>query len=218
MKLGKMKNYLNQVSKIALLDDVIDIFFGSPTDKMKLIISKAQKAGRIRDLIYWNNFALFLREGNFDNEQLRKLSELLEEHGNKKMYAISIIKAIDDIDSEEKARCLANLTQSLINSEIVIRKYFRLINTTKRLTGDDLAFLSVHISRGKFLEHEYLDDFLTDGLIRMVDAGYVYTETAWDLMEFDSLRGHDINRPSEIERSRIVSLDEGYDFNDEVFT
>ena len=78
MKLGEMKNYLNQVSKKALLDDVIDILFGSSTDKVKLIISKAQKAGRIRDLIYWNNFLLFLREGNFDNKKLRKLSELLE--------------------------------------------------------------------------------------------------------------------------------------------
>lgn len=201
--------------KTTLLNDLIDFIFGGAPDKIKLLIQAMDKDKRISDLILINNLILFLKEGNFNRDQLRKLSQRLEEHGNKKMYAIAIIKAIDDIESEEMARCLANLTQSIINSQIDTRKYFRLIRLTRQLIGEDLKFLSSNISKEKFLQHDYLDDYLINGLVKQVDAGYVYTDNAWDLVEYGILRGHDVNRPYKIEDRPITSIELDHDFGNE---
>ncbi len=193
-------------NKSTILDMVIDVLFGGPTDKLKMLSEVLLKDGRIGDLIFWNNFIVFLKEGNFDVIKLRKLSEKLEEHGNTKSYGIAIIKAIDDVESEEKARCLANLTQSVINSQVTVENYFRLVHTLKQLIRDDFEFLSENISKAKFFSNEHLDDYLITGLIREVDGGYVYTERAWDLVEFGILRGHKIERPDKIEEREIFSL------------
>ena len=127
--MGSYAQVLSQ-NKSEILDLIIDVLFGGPSDKLKLLGDILLKDGRVSDLIFWHNFQMFLKEGNFDVAILRKLSERLEEHGNKKGYGIAIIKAIDDVESDEKARCLANLTQSVINSEITVENYFRVIHTS----------------------------------------------------------------------------------------
>lgn len=193
-------------NKSTILDLTIDVLFGGSSDKLKLLGDLMLKDGRISDLIFWNNFQMFLKEGNFDFTILRKLSERLEEHGNKKGYGIAIIKAIDDIESDEKARCLANLTQSVINSEITVENYFRIIHTSKQLIREDLDFLSSNITKETLLDNEHLDDYLVNGLIREVDGGYVYTERAWDIVEHGTCRGHKVDRPSKIKEREVYSL------------
>lgn len=190
-------------NKSTILDLVIDVLFGGPSDKLKLLGDIMLKEGRISDLIFWNNFQMFLKEGNFDVTILRKLSERLEEHGNKKGYGIAIIKAIDDVESDEKARCLANLTQSLINDKITVEGYFRVIHTFKQLIREDLEFLSKNITKETFLDNEHLDDYLVNGLIRQVDGGYVYTDRAWDIVEHGICRGHKVDRPDKIKEREI---------------
>lgn len=201
-----------KLCKATLIDEIIDILFGGTSDKLKLLVNKMENEGRISDLIVLNNFGLFLMEGNFNYDQLRKLSAKLDEYGNRKMCAIAIIKAVEDIESEEKARCIANLTQSVINSQIDTRKYLKLIRLARQLIGDDFNFLSSNISKEKFLQHDYLDDYLINGLIKQVDAGYVYTDNAWDLVEYGILRGHDVNRPDKIEDRPITSIELDHDF------
>ena len=188
-----------------IINDVIDALFGGPTDKLKLINKKLASEGRISDLLYLNNLEMFLKNANFDKARLRKFSEKLEEHGNKKSYAIALLKAIDDVDSEEKARCLANLTQSVVWSEISIEKYLRLVHTLRQLVEEDLEFLSSNISKGKFLDNEYLDDYIAFGIIREVEGGFVYTKKAWELLKYGICRGHDIKIPEKIESRSIIS-------------
>ena len=213
--MGSYAQVLSQ-NKSEILDLIIDVLFGGPSDKLKLLGDILLKDGRVSDLIFWHNFQMFLKEGNFDVAILRKLSERLEEHGNKKGYGISIIKAIDDVESDEKARCLANLTQSVINSEITVENYFRVIHTSKQLIREDLEFLSRNITKEKFLDNEHLDDYLVNGLIRQVDGGYVYTDRAWDIVEFGICRGHKVDRPKQIEERGVYWLGGGmHDFGDE---
>ncbi len=190
-------------NKSTILDLIIDILFGGPSDKLKLLGDIMLNEGRVSDLIFWNNFQMFLKEGNFDVTILRKLSEKLEEHGNKKGYGIAIIKAIDDVESDEKARCLANLTQSLINDKITVENYFRAIHTLKQLIRADLDFLSRNITKETFLDNEHEDDYLVNGLIRQVNGGYVYTNRAWDIVEHGVCKGHNMNRPSKIKEREI---------------
>lgn len=206
---------LNQ-NKAEILDLIIDVLFGGSSDKLKLLGDVLLKDGRVSDLIFWNNFQMFLKEGNFDVTILRKFSERLEEHGNKEGYGIAIIKAIDDVESDEKARCLANLTQSVINSEITVEDYFRVIHTSKQLIREDLEFLSRSITAETFLDNEYLDDYLVNGLIKQVDGGYVYTDRAWDIVEHGICKGHKVNRPNKIKEREVFSIGGGvYDFGDE---
>lgn len=190
-------------NKSTILDLIIDVLFGGPSDKLKLLGDIMLKDGRISDLIFWNNFQMFLKEGNFDVTILRRLSERLEEHGNKKGYGIAIIKAIDDVESDEKARCLANLTQSLINGKMTVEDYFRVIHTFKQLIREDLEFLSKDITKETFLDNEHLDDYLVNGLIRQVNGGYVYTERAWDIVEHGICKGHNMNRPDKIKEREV---------------
>lgn len=206
---------LNQ-NKSTVLDLIIDVLFGGASDKLKLLGDVLLQDGRVSDLIFFNNFQMFLKEGDFDVSILRKLSERLDEHGNKRGYGIAIIKAIDDVESDEKARFLANLTQSVINSEITVENYFRVIHTSKQLIREDLEFLSKKITKETFLENEHLDDYLVNGLIRQVDGGYVYTDRAWDIVEFGISRGHKIDRPDKIKEREVYSIGGGiYDFGDE---
>lgn len=113
---------------------------------------------------------MFLRHGNFDVSQLRKLYKILEEQGNRKSYAIMIIKAIDDVDSEEKARCLANLTQSVINSQISKENYLRLVHLLKQIIKADLKYLAENICKGTIIEKDYIDDYIVVGIIREADG------------------------------------------------
>lgn len=213
-----MESYIEVIdqNKSTILDLIIDVLFGGSSDKLKLLGDVLLKDGRISDIIFWNNFQMFIKEGSFDVAILRKLSEKLEEHGNKKDYGIAIIKAIDDVESNQKARCLANLTQSVINSEITVENYFRLIHTSKQLIREDIEFLSKKITKETFLENEHLDDYLVNGLIRQVDGGYVYTDRAWDIVEFGISRGHKIDRPKRIKEREVYSIGGGiHDFGDE---
>lgn len=206
---------LNQ-NKYAVLDIIIDVLFGGSSDKLKLLCKTLLKDGRVSDTVFIYNFDMFIRCGNFDMSQLRRFSEVLEEQGNKKSYAITIIKAIDDLDSEEKARCLANLTQSVINSQISVEKYLRLVHLLRHIIEIDLKFLSENICKGLFINNEYIDEYIISGIIREADGGYVYTEKAWDLVEYGILRGHDIKRPSNIEKRAVYSIGGGaYDGGDE---
>lgn len=145
---------------------------------------------------------------------MRKLSERLEEYGNERENAISIIKAIDSVESEKKARHLANLTQSVINSEIDVKLYMRLIHVSKQLIEEDISFLATNITKEMFVDNPHLDDFFAYGLIRGVDGGYVYTERAWDLVQYGISRGHDVNRPDEIPKRTVFAIgisDYGYE-------
>lgn len=189
-----------------ILDMIIDILFGGTTDKLKLLKKVLMEDGRISDIYFYNNFCMFLKSGKFKKEDLRKLSGILEEFGNKKTHAMMIIKSIDDIESEEKARCLANLTQSVINSEIDINKYFRLMHTLKLLIAEDLKYIDTNISGKTLLSDEHLDDYLIAGIMRPVDGGYVYTERAHDLMEFGIARGHGYTRPKQIKQRPITLI------------
>lgn len=193
-------------NKGTVLDLIIDFIFGGTSDKLKAVKTVLVEQGRISDVIFWNNFSAFLRNCNYDVSKLRKLSILFEEQGNKRSTALILIKAIDDIDSEEKARCLANLTQSVINSEINVENYFRIFHTLRYLVKEDLNYISKSINGATFVQDIHLDDYIIAGIIRQVDGGYVYTERAYDLVEFGICRGEHISRPSQIKTRPVVAL------------
>lgn len=195
------------------LEGIIGFIQGDPVAVASCLAEINSEAGRMSDTIFWDNFRKFLQYGNFSIEKLRKFSEKLEEYGNKNDMAIRIIKMIDDIDSEEIARCLANLSQSVINEEITVDNYFRLIRTLRMLIPEDLVYIAQNIRKGTFDDCSYLDDYIVSGIIRGVDGGYVYTERAWALLKYGILRGHDIEIPARIETRPIVSLN--FDGGDE---
>ena len=185
---------------------VVDVLFGGPSDKMKLLLEALQRQNSICDMRFMYNFKLFFDEGNFNPDQLRKFSEKLEEQGNKEHYAMMILAAIDSIESAQKARCIANLTQSVIHGQIDTRKYLRLLHTLKLLIEEDIKYLDRNIQGGTLIEIEHLDDYLVYGILRQVDGGYAYTERAHDLVEHGIKRGHSYHRPSSIPQREIISI------------
>ena len=193
-------------NKQKVFESIIGFIKGDPVAVSSCLTEIASDAGRISDALFWNNFKNFLRYGDFDISKLRKLSEKLEDYGNKDDMATRIVKTINDIEGEETARCLANLSQSVINGDITVDNYFRLIHTLRQLIPEDLSYIAQNICKGKFLDNPYLDDYIASGIIREADGGYIYSERAWDLVEHGISRGHHLNRPDKIEPRAVFSL------------
>ena len=187
------------------LEIVIDALCGGASDRLKQLYKLLCEQHSICDMRFLHNYYLFLNEGKFNPKQLRRFSERLEEQGNKEDYAMMILGVIDSIDSKYKARCIANLTQSVVNDEIDVKKYLRLIHTLKSLIEEDLTYLDRNIQGGTVTNIENLDDYLTYGILRPVNGGYAYTERAHDMVQFGIKRGHDYRRPSSIPQRDIFS-------------
>ena len=187
------------------MEIVIDALCGGASDRLKQLYKLLCEQHSICDMRFLHNYYLFLNEGKFNPKQLRRFSERLEEQGNKEDYAMMILGVIDSIDSKYKARCIANLTQSVVNDEIDVKKYLRLIHTLKSLIEEDLTYLDRNIQGGTVTNIENLDDYLTYGILRPVNRGYAYTERAHDLVQFGIKRGHDYRRPSSIPQRDIFS-------------
>lgn len=82
---------LKNNTKTTLLEALINCFIQDSVDFGKNIIELLHQTKSIPDMILWNNFYLFLQEGKFDYDVLRKLAVKLEESGNKKENATSIV-------------------------------------------------------------------------------------------------------------------------------
>ena len=158
-------------------------------------------------MILWNNFYLFLQEGNFNYDILRRLAERLEESGNKQENATNIVYAINRIDDQRKAKYLSWLTLSLINNDIDFDDYFRLIKAVENLVYADLICLSNNVEKIRIdLKDAHIDDFLSNGLIYSIDGGYAYSDKAYNLVEYGIRRGDKIRRPEVAPGRQIFSV------------
>lgn len=215
MERGHMgKNLLQEVGKElmgkcerTLLEGLINCFIDNPIDFTKNLIELIHQTKSIPDMILWNNFYLFLQEGNFNYDILRRLAERLEESGNKQENATNIVYAINRIDDQRKAKYLSWLTLSLINNDIDFDDYFRLIKAVENLVHADLIYLSNNVEKIRIdLKDAHIDDFLSNGLIYSIDGGYAYSDKAYNLVEYGIRRGDKIRRPEVAPGRQIFSV------------
>ena len=198
---------LGDKTRGTLLETLINCFIDNPIDFGKNIAELMKQTKSIPDMILWNNFYLFLKDGNFDYDILRKLSERLEESGNQQEVATCIVYAINRVDDPRKAKYISWLTLSLINQQIEIDNYFRLIKSVENLVYADLIYLAENVENVRVdLECSKIDDFFANGLIYNVDGGYAYADKAYDLIEFGIRRGHRIRRPSQKSERQILAI------------
>lgn len=160
----------------------------------------------IREEIFWDNFIEYLDNVCYDEDGLRKLSEMLADDGNSDENAKRLIKIIDDVGTREKTVYISNLTRACCQHLIDRSKFFKLSQCIIRLTDEDLIFLCNNIS-GKKVEtdEEYIDDFRNCGLLKEVDGGFVYTKRAFELKKYSLWYGHDVEIP-EIPERQIVTI------------
>lgn len=201
----------NMPSPDSLLPTLVGILTKDPVTYTEILINACKGTRNILDTIFINNFRTFLLYGFtedtiLDYDKLRKFSQKLEENGNATESAIRIIKCIESIETENKAKIISNLTQSLINSAIDHDNYFKLLKTVVQLTEEDISFLRNNITGKIMCSPERLDDFLILGLYRMVNGGYVFTERSWDLLEHGILYGHHVSRPQIIPKQNVQFL------------
>lgn len=215
MEKGHMgKNLLQEVGKElmgkcerTLLEGLINCFIDNPIDFTNNLIELIHQTKSIPDMILWNNFYLFLQEGNFNYDILRRLAERLEESGNKQENATNIVYAINRIDDQRKAKYLSWLTLSLINNDIDFDDYFRLIKAVENLVYADLICLSNNVEKIRIdLKDAHIDDFLSNGLIYSIDGGYAYSDKAYNLVEYGIRRGDKIRRPEVAPGRQIFSV------------
>lgn len=182
-------------------------FIGNPEEFGEKVIALIKEARSIPDMILWTNLYYFLQEGDFDYGQLRKLSAKLEESGNRHDNAAHIVYTINKIDDPKKAGIISRLTQSVINSQIDLALYFRLIKAVDNMIYSDMQYLSENVEKTMIdSEDEHIDDFLANGLIYSIDGGFAYTDKSYDLVEYGISRGKSIRRPSQKPDRQILSV------------
>lgn len=205
--LQEIGNELKDKTKGTLLEALINCFINNPVDFGKNIIELMHQTKSIPDMILWNNFYLFLQEGNFDYDILRKLAVRLEESGNKQENATCIVYTINRVDDPRKAKFISWLTLSLINNEINFDNYFRLVKTVENLVYADLIYISENVEKVTIdSDNVHIDDFLANGLIYSIDGGFAYTDKSYDLVEHGIQRGHNVRRPRKKPERQILAI------------
>lgn len=150
---------------------------------------------------------LFLQEGKFDYDVLRKLAVKLEESGNKKENATSIVYTVNRIDDPRKAKYISWLTLSVIDNDMDFDKYFRLVKAIENFVYADLVYLSENVENVTIdSNNSHIDDFLANGMIYRIDGGFAYTDKAYDLVEYGIKRGHSVRRPEEKPERQIIEM------------
>lgn len=198
---------LKDITKITLLEALINCFVRNPVDFGKNIIELMHQTKSIPDMILWNNFYLFLQEGNFDYDILRKLAVKLEESGNKQENAACIVYTLNRIDDPRKAKYISWLTLSVIDKDLGFDKYFCLIKTIENLVYTDLIYLSENVENVIIDSNDsHIDDFLANGLIYSIDGGFAYTDKSYNLVEYGIRRGHSIRRPKEKPERQVLAM------------
>ena len=200
---------LKNNTKTTLLEALINCFIQDSVDFGKNIIELLHQTKSIPDMILWNNFYLFLQEGKFDYDILRKLAVKLEESGNKKENATTIVYTVSWIDDPRKAKYISWLTLSVIDngSDMDFDKYFRLVKAIENFIYADLVYLSENVENVTIdLNNSHIDDFLANGMIYRIDGGFAYTDKAYDLVEYGIKRGHSIRRPKEKPERQIIEM------------
>ena len=205
--LQEIRNELKDKTQGTLLEGLINCFIKNPVDFGKNMIELMNQTKSIPDMILWNNFYLFLQEGNFDYDILRKLAVKLEESGNKQENAASIVYAINRVDDPRKAKFISWLTLSLINYEITFDNYFRLVKAVENLVYVDLMYLSENVEKVTIDSDDvHIDDFLANGLIYSIGGGFAYSDKSYDLVEYGIRRGHSVRRPNKKPERQIIDL------------
>ena len=198
---------LKNNTKTTLLEVLINCFVQDSVDFGKNIIELLHQTKSIPDMILWNNFYLFLQEGKFNYDVLRKLAVKLEESGNKIENATSIVYTINRIDDPRKAKYISWLTLSVIDNDMDFDKYFRLVKAIENFVYADLVYLSENVENVTIdSNNSHIDDFLANGMIYRIDGGFAYTDKAYDLVEYGIMRGHSVRRPEEKPERQILEM------------
>ena len=198
---------LKNNTKTTLLEVLINCFVQDSVDFGKNIIELLHQTKSIPDMILWNNFYLFLQEGKFNYDVLRKLAVKLEESGNKIENATSIVYTINRIDDPRKAKYISWLTLSVIDNDMEFDKYFRLVKAVENFVYADLVYLSENVENVTIdSNNSHIDDFLANGMIYRIDGGFAYTDKAYDLVEYGIMRGHSVRRPEEKPERQIIEM------------
>ena len=198
---------LKNNTKTTLLEVLINCFVQDSVDFGKNIIELLHQTKSIPDMILWNNFYLFLQEGKFNYDVLRKLAVKLEESGNKIENATSIVYTINRIDDPRKAKYISWLTLSVIDNDMEFDKYFRLVKAVENFVYADLVYLSENVENVTIdSNNSHIDDFMANGMIYRIDGGFAYTDKAYDLVEYGIMRGHSVRRPEEKPERQILEM------------
>ncbi len=198
---------LKNNTKTTLLEALINCFIQDSVDFGKNIIELLHQTRSIPDMILWNNFYLFLQEGKFNYDVLRKLAVKLEESGNKKENVTSIVYTVNRIDDPRKAKYISWLTLSVIDNDMEFDKYFRLVKAVENFVYADLVYLSENVENVTIdSNNSHIDDFLANGMIYRIDGGFAYTDKAYDLVEYGIMRGHSVRRPEEKPERQILEM------------
>lgn len=207
--LSTLKNTISSETAKAVAKDfypnILDVFSLDPVAALELIKKVKNLPSTIRDEIFFECLEAYIlnlneydyKKKEFVEDNLKKMAiPLAEVSQNDEAdyagdpnrlheYSKRIIKLIDDCGTIQKAVYLANISRAFAKHEIDKRLFFKLGQCIRMLTEEDLMFLKTNIAVGTVSEAgNYADDFRGQGLMYEVDAGFAYSERAFQLLKY----------------------------------
>lgn len=144
-----------QEFSINLLSDCFALLGGDVTALARILYSVTKGTFDVKDQIFWEKFENFLNDLDATDDFLGEFCRVLTEDWEKPENQKRLIETIDKIDTNSKAKYLANASRCVASGMISRNDYFRICHFLKSSLQEDLLFLQKEIVKN--CEYEYDD-------------------------------------------------------------
>lgn len=137
-----------------LASDFYDVFHGDVMAVARIIYALTSGIMTLHDNIFWKKFEVFLNGADMTEDELATFCKILSEDGTKPENITRVIDTIEKIDTNSKAKYLANASRCLSAGMITRNVFFRICHFLKTSLQEDLLFLQKEILENRDYEYD----------------------------------------------------------------
>lgn len=177
------------MDKYKEIAEVIQLFHetltGNEVSATQLLLKAKEIASCIRDVMFYRKVSVLLNELENKKTDKRKIGELLAQSNYNEEYGFVLLQYIDDFESAEKGKFLANLLDALSKEFISTQDCFIYARLLKDISLSALLFVKENISNKVFEEDIVLRELYRYNLVYRVNkGGYAFEYMAYYLDKF----------------------------------
>ena len=155
----------------------LEAFKGSPSSIKNIFDIIRSMPCEFRDGIFFLNLNKFLTTLNLDDERQEFLREVLSDENGTYVNTRRLLQCIERIETETKIDYIVNATLALLDKEIDVGEYFRIVNAITNTLDEDLKYLKSQVLEGNKLRTNLSYCYAIQGLL---NSGLMYEKSVAD--------------------------------------
>lgn len=144
-----------QEFSLNLLADCAALLTGDIAAAARIIYSVTKGSFALREQLFWNKFEYFLNNLDTSDDYLGEFCRVLTEDWKNPENQDRLFDTIDKIDTNNKAKYLANASRCVASGMITREDYFRICHLLKTSLQEDLLFLQSEVIEEREYEYSY---------------------------------------------------------------